>query len=303
MENHIGESQIKTLASKVFENVLLDFLLSRQAMMCTQRTIDWYKYLLGRIINWLIDHGVQEPKQISSRHIRAFLGELVSSGHADSYIHSYARAMKTFSRFMLDEGYISEPIKYPMPKLAEKRLSVFTANQIRQILLACQDKRDIAFIHLMVDTGLRNSEVRALNWGDIDISSGVIRVIRGKGRKARIVVVGINTRRALIKYRSEIDEGDSKPVFQTKSGTRLTESGLYSWLKRLSKRSKIHITAHALRRTFATLSLRTGMDVFQLQSFLGHASLEMTRHYVRLLDEDLMKSHKSHGPIDNLIKI
>jgi len=56
-----------------------------------------------------------------------------------------------------------------------------------------------------------------------------------------------------------------------------------------------------LRRTFATLSLRAGMDVFQLQALMGHSSLEMTRRYVSLLDEDLIQAHKKHGPIDNLI--
>jgi len=55
-----------------------------------------------------------------------------------------------------------------------------------------------------------------------------------------------------------------------------------------------------LRRTFATLSLRAGMDVFQLQALMGHSSLEMTRRYVSLLDEDLIKAHKKHGPIDHL---
>ena len=303
MENHIEKTQNRTLASNQFNDVLLDFLLSRQAMMCTDRTIDWYKYILGKIIDWLLERGVKDPKQISGRHIRAFLGEMAEHGCADSYMHSYARAMKTFSRFMLDEGYIAKPIKFPMPKLAEKRLRVYDANQVKQILTACQDKRDSAFILLMVDTGLRNAEVRNLNWGDVDISSGVIRIIRGKGRKTRIAIIGINTRRALLKYRSQIDSRDNKPVFQTKTGTRFTESGLHSWMSRLSRRAKIHITPHALRRTFATLSLRAGMNVFQLQALMGHASLEMTRHYVTILDDDLKVSHKAYGPIDNIIRI
>jgi site-specific recombinase XerD len=302
MENLSENTKNRILASNHFNDVLLDFLLSRQAMMCTKRTIDWYKYTLGKIIEWLIEHDVEEPQQISGRHIRAFLGELAERGCADSYMHTYARAMKTFSRFMLDEGYISDPIKFPMPKLADKRLRVYTANQIRQILVACKDIRETAFIQLMVDTGLRNAEVRNLNWGDVDISSGVIRVIHGKGRKARIAVVGVNTRRTLLKYRKQVDSQDNKPLIQTQSGGRFTESGLYSWLRRLSKRAKIHITTHALRRTFATLSLRAGMDVFQLQALLGHSSLEMTQHYVRLLDEDLIKTHKAHGPVDNMLK-
>jgi site-specific recombinase XerD len=303
MENHSQNSQNRTLASNRFNDVLLDFLLSRQAMMCTDRTIDWYRYILGKIIEWLVEHNVNEPEQISNKHVRAFLGEMAERGCADSYMHSYARAMKTFSRFMLEEEYISKQISFPMPKLVEKHRRVYDENQVRQILTACQDNRETAFIRLMVDTGLRNAEVRNINWGDLDISSGVVRIHKGKGRKARIVVVGLNTRRALLKYRREVDNSDGKPVIQTESGTRFTEAGLRSWLNRLGKRAKIHITPHALRRTFATLSLKAGMNVFQLQALMGHATLEMTRHYVRILDEDLVNSHEAYGPIDNLIKI
>ncbi|MBW6475382.1 MAG: tyrosine-type recombinase/integrase [Anaerolineaceae bacterium] len=301
MKNKNQNPQFKTVASDFVNNAYLDFMLSRQAMMCTDRTIDWYRYILGKIIDWLVGHNVNEPEQISSKHIRAFLAEMAERGCADSYMHTYARAMKTFSRFMLDEEYISKPISFPMPKIAEKRLRVYDENQVRQILTACQDNRETAFIRFMVDTGLRNAEVRNLKWRDIEISSGVVRIHKGKGRKSRIVIVGLNTRRALLKYRREVDNSDSKPLFQTETGKQFTESGLRSWLCRLGKRAKIHITPHALRRTFATLSLKAGMNVFQLQGLLGHSTLEITRHYVTLLDEDLIDAHQKHGPIDNLL--
>ena len=123
----------------------------------------------------------------------------------------------------------------------------------------------------------------------------------GKGRKYRTVIVGVKTRRVLLKYHTEINPDDSAPLFQTNSGDRFTESGLHSWMRRLSERTGIHITPHALRRTFATLSLRAGMNVFQLQGLLGHSSLEMTRHYVSLIDKDLIDAHQKHGPVDNLL--
>jgi len=97
--------------------------LSQEAMMCTQRTIDWYQFTLGKIVGWLEDNEVNSPGEIKSRHIRGLLGEIAVKGYADSYIHSYARVMKTFLRFMLQEGYISEPIKIQMPKVAEKKLN------------------------------------------------------------------------------------------------------------------------------------------------------------------------------------
>ena len=276
-------------------------MLSRQAMMCTQRTLSFYEYTLVKIFEWLDKNGVTSLDQISSRHIRAFLGEMAARGCKDSYIHTFARAFKTFARFLEQEGYVSHSIKVTMPKIVQSPLTVYDVAQIKQILLFCADNRDKAFISLMVDSGLRNAEVRALNWGDVDLASSIIIVRCGKGRKTRTVMVGIKTRRLLLKYRNEIDHTDIAPLFQTNSGGRFTESGLQSWMRRLSKRARIQITPNAQRRIFAMLSLRAGMNVFQLQGLLGHSSLEMTHHYVTLLDEDLIDAHQKHGPVDNLL--
>ena len=82
-----------------------------------------------------------------------------------------------------------------------------------QIIEACKDKRDQAFILLMIDSGLRLSEVIALNWGDVDVNTGIIKVVSGKGRKARIVMIGFNARWALLRYQGKVTLGDDQPVF------------------------------------------------------------------------------------------
>jgi len=57
----------------------------------------------------------------------------------------------------------------------------------------------------------------------------------------------------------------------------------------------IHMTLHALRRTFALMSLRSGMDIISSQRLMGHGSVEMTGHYIQMLDADLIAAHKEHG--------
>jgi len=206
------------LASIPLQDAYTDFLLSRQAMMCTARTIQFYEFNLKKISEWFESHNVHQPTEITSRKVRALLGEMVEKGYSDSYIHIYARVIRTFARFLLKEKYIYEPIEFEMPKIGKKRLLVYSKEEIQKILKSCEDVRDKTFILLMVDSGLRKAEVISLNWGDVDISSGIVRVEKGKGRKARSVVIGIHTRRALLKYRSGIDSGDDKPLFQTNSG-------------------------------------------------------------------------------------
>lgn len=79
-------------------------------------------------------------------------------------------------------------------------------------------------------------------------------------------------------------------------------NGLRSILLRISERSGVHIAPHALRRTFATLALKAGMNPLHLQGLLGHSSLEMTRRYVQMMDEDLVEAHRMYGPVDHALK-
>jgi site-specific recombinase XerD len=302
MDTQNRKLQKWTLASIPLQDSFTDFLLSRQAMMCTPRTIQFYEFTLGKISEWFERNDIHQPNQITSRQVRAMLAELVEKGYSDSYINIYARVIRTFTKFLYKEKYIFEKVEFDMPKIRQKRLPVFSKMEIQQILSACKIHKDKTLILFMVDSGLRQAEVIGINWGDIDISSGIVRVEKGKGGKARSVIIGVHTRRALLRYRREVDSSEKKPVFQTRDGGRYTTSGFRSWTNRISKRVNIHISAHALRRSFATLSLKAGMPVFQLQGLLGHSSLEMTRHYVKLLEEDLIIAHKEHGPIDNIIK-
>jgi integrase/recombinase XerD len=280
------------------QDAIQDFILSRQAKMCTPRTIKWYSYSLDKIKEWFIEKGVKHPKQINNKVIRAILRDLVESGYSNSYVHMYARVLRTFTKFLYKEEYISEEINFDMPKLKQMRQRVYSKKEIKQILAACKTKRNKAFIMFMVDSGVRLAEVLALNWEDVNIKNGIVRINNGKGGKFRTVVVSVETRRALIKYRAEIDADESKAVFQTIHGTRFTESGLRSWMNRLSQKAGVHITPHALRRSFATLSVKAGMDLFRLQALMGHSSLEMTKQYVRTLDEDLLEAHQKHSPIN-----
>jgi site-specific recombinase XerD len=302
MSQKIGVQPIKAIASKELCDAFEDFILSREAMMCSKATLSWYKNMLGKFIEWLTGQGITELNEIKSRQVRQYISGLVDRDLSDTYIHGYARVIRTFLRFLLSENYIPEPVTFPMPALSSKRLLVLSAEEVQTLVKACQSSRDKALILLMVDTGLRRSEVCALNWVDVDISSGLVRVVRGKGGKARSVVVGALTRRALIAYRRELEPGIEQPLFQTTNGTRLSSNGLRSLILRLGNRTGIHVHPHALRRTFATLSLRSGMNLLHLQGLLGHSSLEMTRRYVQMVDDDLLEAHRKHGPIDSILQ-
>ena len=95
----------------------------------------------------------------------------------------------------------------------------------------------------------------------------------------------------------------AKPLFQTDEGGRFSFNGLRSLLLRLGQRAGVQVSPHALRRTFATMSLRAGMNLLHLQGLLGHSTIEMTRRYVQMVDDDLVQAHREHGPIDNFLQV
>ena len=231
------------------------------------------------------------------------LKQLRDSGLSDSYIQQHERVSKTFLRFCKKEGYIEEEISFELPKIASKHLRVLDISEIRQILNHCESLRDKLIITFFVDTGVRLSEFSNLNWGDINIDTGSVVIRKGKGKKFRVIGIGIKTRRLLLKYKSELGQESTnpeKPLFQTIHGKRFTPMGLRSALVRLSENSGVKFSAHVLRRSFAKLSVKAGMNLIYIQSLMGHSNIETTRNYVQKLDSsEVLNAQKIHGTVDN----
>jgi len=272
-----------------------DFILSRRAALLSEATIVFYEYTVGGFVT---NVRISAPSQIDSRLTREYLTQVQERGASSSTIHAHARGIRAFVRFLHAEKYIEKQIQITMPRVEVKPMRVLNDEELDKVLTACRRPRDKALILFMVDTGLRRSEVLFLNWSDIDISSGIVNVSKTKNKKPRSVFIGAKTRRALLKYRRTISHGDDQPLFQSVSGRGFRSSGLRQVFRRISERAKIKFSAHDLRRTFATMSLRNGMNPLYVQSMLGHSSLEMTRRYIQLVKDDLMEAHAEHGPID-----
>ena len=206
-----------------------DFILSREAMNVTSRTLDYYNFYLSKFTGYLKTQSIEKVEGLSSFHVRLFLKSLRDRELSDSYIHCFARVIRTFSRFLYKEEHISKPIHFEMPKIADKNLRVLSVDEIQRVLASCNTMRDKLIIMLFVDSGVRLAELCKLNWSDINLDSGSVVVREGKGRKFRVVGIGIKTRRLLLKYKSQIDlQMDETPLIQTYQGTRLTTMGVRS---------------------------------------------------------------------------
>lgn len=262
--------------------VLQDFLLSRKAKLCSPSTIEWYERMLKPFVS---------DYQLTSRGVRAFIAGIADRDVEPSTVHAYARAVRAFVRFAYREGYIDEEIEIDMPRKRQKHMPTLDQSEIQDVLEVCT-VRDRAMVLLLLDSGMRRGEALALDWQDIDFDTGSVLIRNGKGGKARTAAIGIRTRRALIKWRRE---NEGREVFSLKA------SGCSTLFTRLSEKSGVHIHPHKCRRTFATLALRNGINLFALQRLMGHSTLEMTRRYAEQIDSDLLEAHREAGPVDSLL--
>jgi integrase/recombinase XerD len=301
IQREVKQNTALNLSAVELLDAYTDFILSRQAALLSENTIKFYQYTAGLFVQWLQTQGVTSSAEVGARHVRSYLAGL--AGKSDGTVADHARGIRVMVRFWHAEGYTPAPVVFSIPKVARKRLPSLDADNLAAVMAACDNPRDKALIMLMADSGLRRGEVIALSWGDVDISSGLVRVKRGKGGKARSVVIGAATRRALLAYRRTIDNGEGAPMFQTRGGGRFTAKGFSQIFYKLRTKTGIHITPHAMRRTFAILSLRAGMDPLHLQALGGWEGLEMVKLYAQLVDDDLLRSHKAHSPIDNLSRL
>ncbi len=265
-------------------DALLDFYLAKRATLAAPRTMEFYERTAGEFARW-VEVG---PEGITARHFRTYLAMVRDRGVSEATVRLHAQGVRTFCRFCMRE-WGTASFAFDMPRPERKRMRIPTLDELQTLLEACTSHRDRCLILVMADTGARLNEVAALTWDDVDLASGLVHIDRGKGRRARSVVVGIQTRRALIRLKREGELWGG-----------LSRDGIRHVFRRLYKRTGLKFSPHDMRRFFATASLRAGMSPLHVQALLGHSSLEMTRRYIQLVDDDLLKAHAEHGPLDTL---
>jgi integrase/recombinase XerD len=259
---------------------------------------------------------------ITKTHIREFIlylqtkaktpyGEKPLSG---ATIQGYVRSLKAFFSWAEREGYlVSGQIgRIPIPKANSKVIDTFTPEQLNRLAGICQiangdGQRNLTILLLLLDTGIRVSELVSIELEDIYLAEGYIKIKVAKGGKERIVPIGSFVQKSLWKY---INYFRPRPLtqqinrlFLSNKGLPLTKSGIQQMLRRYGRRSGfngIRCSPHTFRHTFAKNYLLNGGDLFSLQKILGHTSLASVRLYLNLFANDVKKQHLRFSPVDNL---
>lgn len=244
-------------------------------------------------------------------HLRMYLANLYKRKLQKASIARKLAAMNTFFRYLMREGSVAvnplSNVSAPRKDLLMPRhLSVdevfdLLGDRFKEDV---KGKRDRAILEILYSTGIRLSELTALNREDVDFEQALIRV-RGKGRKERIVPVGIPALKTLKDYlekRISSGEGGSPeerkgPLITGRNNERInprTVERIVDKYMRMGGTQK-KISPHALRHSFATHLLDAGADLRSIQEMLGHESLSTTQRYTSVSVGRLMDIYdKSH---------
>jgi integrase/recombinase XerD len=225
-----------------------------------------------------------------SAELARYLRHLASLSKSKSTIQRHAAALRTWKRFLEEEGFRQpDSERLPLPAKERKLPQILGEGEVERIIQACagtspMDRRDRALIETLYGCGLRASEACGLRLPEVDFSGGVLRVT-GKGDKERIVPLVGTCRAVLEKFVSET-RPLFKPVgdvlFTTRSGNPMRREDVWRVVQKRGQKAGISLSRlhpHVLRHSFATHLLRRGMDLRTLQELLGHASIGTTERY------------------------
>lgn len=158
--------------------------------------------------------------------------------------------------------------------------------------------RDQTMILLLVDTGMRASELCGITPIDVDLKNRRI-YVTGKGDKARTLPISPETAKTLWRYMTQRQDAPARePLFASQQGGPLDRQALLALLVDLGARAGVlDVHPHRFRHTFAINFLRNGGNVYELQMALGHTTMEMVRTYLALAETDLQRAHEVASPV------
>ena len=238
--------------------------------------------------------------------VRSWMVSLAESGRANRSINRKISALQTFVKYLMRRGFLAKnPLRKVVAPKVGKRLPVYVQeSQMESLLDVMKFSEDFAgvrdrlIIELFYTTGMRRSELVALQDQDIDLEKLTVKVM-GKGSKERIIPIGPGLRELILRYRKLRDEiANNGQCWVTESGKPIYPKLIYNIVtKYLSMVSTLEKKSpHVLRHSFATHLANEGAELNAIKELLGHANLSATQVYTHNSIEQLRKVYEAAHP-------
>ena len=252
------------------------------------------RFDLARLRRWSDKEGLSAPTALRDHHLRSFLiesaGELAPASRA-----RLLSTLRSFFRFLVAENLtdIDPTSTLVAPRRGWKLPAVLTLNQVERLLLTVDgarpvDLRDRAILEVLYGCGCRVSELCGLDVTDLDPAEAML-LLRGKGRKQRLVPVGEPALEAVGLFLRAgrpdlLGKSPNAALFLNQRGGRLSRVSVWNLIKKTGAAAGLpdRLSPHTLRHTYATHLLEGGADLRVVQELLGHADIGTTEIYTHV---------------------
>lgn len=266
-------------------------------------TLEAYQRDTTAFVNFWEVQGITQFAQIETDHIIAFLSHLHGHQYASASICRALMALKVLFRFLKREGIVPSNVTLYLdsPKLWQLIPEVLNYAEVDRLLSQPDETtyigaRDKAILEVLYASGLRVSELCSLGINDIDDT--FVRVM-GKGRKERLVPIGVKALAAVDHYLNFREDSEhQKALFITEKGRRIDRVAIWKIVKHYAEEANIikNISPHTLRHSFATHLLDNGADLRIIQEMLGHSSISSTDRYTHVSSKRLQEAFHAFHP-------
>lgn len=296
------------------ENLLKKFLVAKMVKGCTERTVNFYKTELPKILDTI----GKTVDDITPDDIRLYMAVRNRRDHVSNItVGNEMRVLSSFLQWLSAEELIDKNPMLRVDSIKQKKTKkeALTEEEIERLRLAAVGEREQMMIEVLLSTGCRVSEFVQIRIDEID---GDRILVHGKGQKDRYVY--LNTKAKIMVERYLKERKDNNPYlnpggkFQSAIG-KSREVQINWWkypeyingqehleketpatiLRKIAKKAGVEkANPHKFRRTCATLALRRGMPIEQVSKMLGHEQLDTTKIYLDLTEDDLRQAHKKY---------
>ena len=263
-------------------------------------TITAYLKDINDFQNFLIDNGTKISKEINYSFVRQWIVVLSEKKYSKISINRKIASLKSYFDFLVNIGKINtSPLKgHKNLKSSSKIVIPFSEDEMNKVFENFEssniNNRNKLIIEIFYSTGIRREELINIKIKNISFERKIIKVV-GKRNKERIIPMLPNLSSNILNY---IDEKDPKIyLFESSKSKKLSISTIYRIVTKYfrSVSSKVRISPHVLRHTFATHMLNKGADINTIKEILGHASLSSTQIYTKIkLPKIVSDYNKSH---------
>ena len=259
----------------------------------SEHTVKSYQRDINHLTHYCIDKSIPQWSDLKQSDIRSHIASRHRQGLSSKSLQRELSAIRSFYNYLLKKRLTeSNPAQYvKAPKQSRKLPKTLDVDQISGLLEAGANSaleiRDLAMFELFYSSGLRLSELAALNLADIDLPDNSLMIRTGKGGKSRMLPIGSKAVTAInnwLELRQKNAAVSESAVFISTRGTRLGQRSIELRLEQWCKKKGIaeHIHPHMLRHSFASHLLESSQDLRAVQELLGHSNISTTQIYTHL---------------------